>query len=71
MSKKRFTVGEIKHIVAKTRVEKPIGYMDKRWNLAIDTMFSKLERIAAEHDAGFDSDDNIRLIKLPEKRQLP
>ena len=71
MPKKRFTTGEVKRTASKLRIEKPIGYMDRRWNLALDTLVLRLEGLAEKHEAGYDPDDNLRPLKMPDKRKLP
>ncbi len=65
MPKKRFTLKEIETITAKVKKDKPIGFMDTRWNRALDTLLESFKRIVDITEDGLDPDDNIRLIKRP------
>ena len=64
---KRFSIAEVKAIANKVSVTKPIGIMDRRWNLAVETLVGKLERIVDLEKAGYDTEDNLRPIKVIKK----
>jgi hypothetical protein len=64
---KRFSIGEIKKFAGKVQVTKPIGIMDRRWNLAIETLVLQMERVVDLEKAGYDSEDNLRPIKIVKK----
>jgi len=67
MPKKLFTMKEIETITAKVRIKKPLGIMDKSWNRALDRLMESFKKIADMTEDGLDPEDNIRLIKRPEK----
>jgi hypothetical protein len=73
---KEFTVREIKTVVNKLAIDKPIGYMDRRWNLALDTLVTKLQRLSDAADRADGEVTNVTPIKpvdapKPERPKLP
>jgi len=67
MPKKVFTMKEIETITDKVRIKKPLGIMDKSWNRALERLMKAFNKIVDITDDGLDPDDNVRLIKRPEK----
>ncbi len=68
---KRFSLGEVKTVAGKLLVTKPLGIMDRRWNQGIEALVLELEQRVELEKAGYDPDDNLRPLKMPEKRKLP
>jgi hypothetical protein len=74
---KQFTVREVRSVVNKLAIDKPIGYMDRRWNLALDTLVDKLQRLSDAADRAENGEPtNVTPIKpvdapKPERPKLP
>ena len=68
---KRFSLGEIKTVANRLIVDKPLGIMDRRWNQGIEALVLELEHKVDLEKAGYDPEDNLRPLKMPEKRKLP
>jgi hypothetical protein len=71
MTKRMFSVRDVETVSKKLMIQKPLGYMDRRWNLALSTL---VDRLASLEDIPQDYPVDTNIRQLPKKtieRRLP
>jgi hypothetical protein len=72
---KQFSAKEVSLVANKIAIDKPLGYMDRRWNLALDTLVGKLQKLSDAADRAANGEQSnvtpIKPVKVKEEPRLP